>query len=137
MNSMIGVIAFATAIIVSLSAILVGGRPRPVGIVILLGWTATLLVSRQTEVHRVQEGVLIVDSLALVALAALYIVRPSWWRLIMAGAQVNAVLSHVVIGLGTGMVGYAYGSAVWLLGILQLAPLTIAVFQTWRSARAA
>lgn len=91
-----------------------GETPERWGAVILLiGWAATMLASLIPDPRL---GYLLVDAAALAGFVALSLWSRRIWTLFIAAFQLNAVASHLVVGLSSHVDMYTLITALGLWG---------------------
>lgn len=106
-------IALILNVIVCLYASVRGGPAERCGAIIyLIGWLATTLVSK-TGFTSIQLGILVVDTLGLVAFIALSLWSRKIWTILMAACQLDAVASHIAALLAPQ---FSYVSYITVIG---------------------
>jgi hypothetical protein len=112
-----------------------GGSPEKIGAAMMaIGSVTTVIVLRVAGVSitSVEYGVLIIDSVFLVALAALAVRADRYWPLWVTALQLLTVAAHVAKLIEPNMIFQAY---IFLMVIWSYPQILLIVLGTWRHQR--
>lgn len=128
-------ISLGVAIAVCAAAIRFGDRPaRRVGVIVLVGWAASLLVFRNSP-RFTDNGLMLVDGVVAALFVWVSLSSRRLWTVVISAFQLLAVASHLATFIDHRVTinTYTVSLAVWSHGIL--AVLAFAVWRHWREQR--
>jgi hypothetical protein len=130
-------IGAAIGVVVVAFAFLKGDEPERVGGgAYALGALAGLLVQEDSQLYGTQWGLMIVDTVMLVAYAALAWKSRRSWPVWASALQSVIVMSHILTAVDARPPIAAFYAVVNLASYGILLALTIGVFRAWRERRA-
>lgn len=130
-------ISLGVAIVICGAAIRFGDKPaRRVGVIMLTGWLASLIVFRNSP-RFTDTGLMLIDGLTAALFVWVSLSSRRLWTVVVSAFQLLAVASHLatIIDHRVTINTYMLSLAVWSHGIL--AVLAFAVWRHWREQRRA